>query len=172
MVTAPDELRDQLRGMPIAKLVTLARSWRPGDNPTSLAAASKLALRSLARRYQDLSDEIQALDRHLVRLINLVAPQLLEIKGLGPHTSAVLLVTAGDNPERLRSESAFAHLCGVAPVPASSGKTVRYRLNRGGDRQTNHDRTLALGRWLDYYNTRRPHTACAGRSPASRLSPT
>jgi transposase len=138
VTTAPDELRDQLRGLAIDKLVALARTWRPGDNPASLTAASKLALRSLARRYQDLTEEIHALDRHLIRLINHVAPQLLEVKGLGPHTSAALLVAAGDNPERLRSESAFAHLCGVAPVPASSGKTIRYRLNRGGDRQANY----------------------------------
>lgn len=138
LVTAPDELRDQLRGMPIGKLVSLARSWRPGSAPTSLTGASKLALRSLARRYHDLTEEIEALDRHLVGLINQVAPRLLAVKGLGPHTTAVLLIAAGDNPDRLRSESAFAHLCGAAPVPASSGKTVRYRLNRGGDRQANY----------------------------------
>ncbi|MFC5061135.1 transposase [Actinomycetospora atypica] len=71
-------------------------------------------------------------------MINQVAPQLLAVKGLGPHTTAALLIAAGDNPQRLRNESAFAHLCGAAPVPASSGKTVRYRLSRGGDRQANY----------------------------------
>jgi transposase len=137
VVTAPDQLRDQLRALPIDKLVALALTWRPGSAPSSLIATSKLAIRSLARRYRTLSEEIRDLDRSLTALINEVAPQLLAVKGLGPHTSAVLLIAVGDNPQRLRSESAFAHLCGAAPIPASSGKTIRYRLNRGGDRQAN-----------------------------------
>jgi transposase len=137
VVTAPDALRDQLRGLSVAKLVATAMTWRPAAASTT-TSVSKLALRSLARRYQHLDAEIAELDRHLIRLINQTAPQLLALKGLGPHTSATLLIAAGDNPERLRSESAFAHLCGAAPVPASSGKTVRYRLNRGGDRQANY----------------------------------
>ncbi|MDX6622055.1 MAG: transposase [Gaiellales bacterium] len=137
VVTAPDDLRDQLRGLPVDKLVALAVTWRPGAASTA-TSVSKLALRSLARRYQQLTDESVELDRHLTRLIDEAAPQLLAVKGLGSHTSAALLIAAGDNPDRLRSESAFAHLCGVAPVAASSGKTVRYRLNRGGDRQANY----------------------------------
>jgi transposase len=137
VVTAPDDLRDQLRGLSIDKLVALALTWRPGSASTATSVA-KLALRSLARRYQQLDAEAAELDRHLVRLINEVAPQLLAVKGLGPHTTAALLIAAGDNPQRLRNESAFAHLCGAAPVPASSGKTVRYRLSRGGDRQANY----------------------------------
>ncbi len=138
IVTAPDTLRDQLRGLSIDKLVDLALTWRPGTAPATAVAVSKLALRTLARRHQQLTDELTELDRHLTRLVNTVAPQLLATKGLGPHTSAALLIAAGDNPQRLRNESAFAHLCGVAPVPASSGKTIRYRLNRGGDRQANY----------------------------------
>jgi transposase len=138
VVTAPDELRDQLRGLSIDKLVAAALTWRPGASPTTLVAAAKVALRSLGRRYQQLTQEIVELDRHLTRLINKAAPELLATKGLGSHTGAALLIAAGDNPDRLRSESAFAHLCGVAPVPASSGKTIRYRLNRGGDRQANY----------------------------------
>jgi transposase len=138
VVTAPDHLRDQLRALPIDKLVALALTWRPGSTPSSLSATSKLAIRSLARRYRTLSEGIRDLDRSLTALINDVAPQLLAVKGLGAHTSAVLLIAVGDNPERLRSESAFAHLCGAAPIPASSGKTIRYRLNRGGDRQANY----------------------------------
>ena len=110
----------------------------PGLDTSSLSATSKLAIRSLARRHRTLSEEIRDLDRSLTALINYVAPQLLAVKGLGPHTSAALLIAVGDNPERLRNESAFAHLCGVAPIPASSGKTIRYRLNRGGDRQANY----------------------------------
>ncbi|MGI5149482.1 transposase [Plantactinospora sp. CA-294935] len=95
---------------------------------------TKLAMRSLARRYQQLDDEITALDRHLTRLTEQAAPQLVAVKGPGTQTIAALLVAAGDNPDRMRSESAFAHLCGAAPIPASSGKTHRHRLNRGGDR--------------------------------------
>lgn len=137
VVTAPDDLRDQLRALPIDKLVATALTWRPGEASTT-TSVSKLAMRSLARRYQQLVAETRELDRHLTRLINQAAPRLLAVKGLGPHTSAALLIAVGDNPDRLRSESAFAHLCGAAPVPASSGKTVRYRLNRGGDRQANY----------------------------------
>jgi transposase len=94
-------------------------------------------MRSLARRYQQLDAELADLDRHLTRLVGREAPQLLAVKGLGPQTVGALLVAIGDNPDRMRSESAFAHLCGVAPIPASSGKTERHRLNRGGDRQAN-----------------------------------
>jgi transposase len=138
VVTAPDQLRDQLRGLAVDKLVAVAMTWRPRNSAATLVTVAKVALQSLARRYQQLTAEITDLDRYLTRLINEAAPELIAIKGLGPHTSAALLIAAGDNPERLRSESAFAHLCGVAPVPASSGKTVRYRLNRGGDRQANY----------------------------------
>lgn len=84
VVTAPDELRDQLRELPIDRLVELARGWRPGGNPASLTAVSKLALRSLARRYLHLTEEISTLDTHLTRLINPTVPQLLEVKGIGP----------------------------------------------------------------------------------------
>jgi len=99
---------------------------------------AKHAIRSLDRRHQQLTEEIRDLDQHLTRLVSQAAPQLLDVKGLGPLTCAALLVAVGDHPERMRSESAFAHLCGVAPVPASSGKTDRHRLNRGGDRQANY----------------------------------
>jgi transposase len=99
--------------------------------------ATKLALRSLSRRYLQLSEEISELDANLSRLVSEAAPQLLALPGVGTDVAANLLVTAGDNPGRLRSESSFAHLCGAAPIPASSGKTDRHRLNRQGDRQAN-----------------------------------
>ena len=99
--------------------------------------AAKYALRSLARRYRRLSDEIQNLEAELERLTRSIAPALLNAFGVGPDTAATLLVAAGSNPDRLRSEAAFASLCGVNPIPASSGKTNRHRLNRGGDRQAN-----------------------------------
>ncbi|WP_063762695.1 IS110 family transposase [Streptomyces sp. NRRL S-1448] len=95
-------------------------------------------MRSIALRYLQLNDEITELDRHLHRLVSQAAAELMAVKGLGAETVAALRIAVGDNPERLRSESAFAHLCGVAPIPASSGKTSRHRLNRGGDRQANH----------------------------------
>ena len=91
----------------------------------------------MARRHIHLTREIEALDAHLARLTEAVAPRLTQSLGIGPDTAAALLITAGSNPERLKSEAAFAALCGVSPIPASSGKTNRYRLNRGGDRQAN-----------------------------------
>jgi transposase len=138
LVTAPAALREQLRSTSLGELVRTASRWRTGATPDTHMLVTKHALRSLARRHQDLTDEIRDLDAHLTRLVHQAAPQLLAVKGLGPLTCASLLVAIGDNPERMRSESAFAHLCGVAPLPASSGKTDRHRLNRGGDRQANY----------------------------------
>ena len=97
----------------------------------------KYALRSLACRYRQLSKEIQDLKAELERLTQATAPALVKAFGIGPDTAAALLVAAGSNPDRLNSEAAFAALCGVNPIPASSGKTNRHRLNRGGDRQAN-----------------------------------
>lgn len=96
-----------------------------------------MALRSLARRHLGSDAEIAALDAELDRLTAEAAPKLRAMVGVGPEIAGALLVTAGGNPERLASESSFAHLCGTAPIEASSGKTKRYRLNRGGDRQAN-----------------------------------
>ena len=138
LVTAPAHLREELRSTTLAQLVRIAVRWRTGSEPDTHLAVTKHAMRSLARRHAQLDEEIRDLDRHLTRLVTDAAPDLIAVKGLGPVTCAALLVAVGDNPERMRSESAFAHLCGVAPVPASSGKTSRHRLNRGGDRQANY----------------------------------
>jgi transposase len=138
LVTAPADLRQELRSLTLADLVKTAARWRPGRQPHTHLAVVKHALRSLARRHQQLTEEIRDLDKHLTRLVTETAPDLIAVKGLGPLTCAALLVAVGDNPQRMRNESAFAHLCGVAPVPASSGKTNRHRLNRGGDRQANY----------------------------------
>jgi transposase len=100
-------------------------------------AATKFALRSVARRHQRLSKEICELDEQLDRLVAEVAPELVAMEGVGTDTAASLLMAAGDNPERLKNEAAFAHLCGAAPIPASSGKSVRHRLNRHGNRDAN-----------------------------------
>ena len=136
VVTAPEGLRARLRRLALPHLVATAAAFRPGVLTTP-AAATKLALRSLAVRHRQLTAEIAALDGQLQRLVAQAAPELVAVKGVSTVTAATLLVAAGDNPERLRSEAAFAHLCGVAPIPASSGKTLRHRLNRGGDRQAN-----------------------------------
>ena len=136
VLTAPAELRETLDGLGTSALVKRCRNFRPG-RPGNPKAAAKYALRSLACRYRQLSEEIQDLRAELQRLIQTTAPALVKAFGVGPDTAADLLVAAGSNPDRLHSEAAFASLCGVSPVPASSGKTNRHRLNRGGDRQAN-----------------------------------
>jgi transposase len=136
LVTAPADLREQLRGLSTVRLVHTAAELEPGLVTTPVAAA-KLALRTLARRYQSLSDELTALDTELDRLTTTAAPRLLALFGIGADSAGALLVAAGDNPDRLRSNAAFAMLCGASPIEASSGKTRRHRLNRGGDRQAN-----------------------------------
>jgi transposase len=150
VVTAPDELRARLRPLPMAELITLVAAFRPVRSGVPLStpvAAAKLALKGLAIRYRQLSAEIDALDVHLGQLVATTAPELLAVKGVGTDIAGALLVAAGDNPERLHSEAAFASLCGVAPIPASSGKTNRHRLSRGGDRDANRALyLLALGR--------------------------
>lgn len=138
LVTAPDSLRTQLRGLTSAQLVTACARLRPDlVNLADPIQASKAALRSLAIRIQHLELETRMLRKELDKLTEQVAPTTSAVFGLGPDTVAALLVTIGDNPDRLRSEAAFAHLCGVAPIPASSGKTNRHRLHRGGDRSGN-----------------------------------
>jgi transposase len=136
LVTAPAELREQLRGRSVVRLVRVAATLDPG-RLTSPTAAAMLALRTLARRYQALDTEITALDSELDRLTATAAPRLLALFGVGPDVASALLIAAGDNPRRLRSEAAFSMLCGSSPIEASSGKTTRHRLNRGGDRQAN-----------------------------------
>jgi transposase len=137
LVTAPAELREQLTGT--ARAITAASAkLRPDpdrlDQPTQ---AAKLALRSLARRIGDLDDEIADLDGCLKPLVAQAAPTLLSRTGIGTNHAAQLLVTAGQNIDRLTTEAKFARICGVAPIPVSSGKTHRMRLHRGGDRQAN-----------------------------------
>lgn len=135
LVTAPEELRAKLRGLCATKLVATASRFRPGTLTDDLAAATKLAMRSVARRHRQLSEEIAELDKQLARLVAEAAPALGSLRGVGTDTAAALLIAAGDNPERLKSEAAFAHLCGVAPIQASSGRIRRHRLNRGGNRE-------------------------------------
>jgi transposase len=138
IVTASDELRARLRGLPVKQLIATCASLRPDRaDAAAPATAVKIALRSLARRHQQLSEEIADLDDLLEPLVAAINPSLVAANGVGTDVAGQLLVTAGENHDRLTSEAAFAMLCGVAPIPASSGKTTRHRLNRGGDRQAN-----------------------------------
>src|SRR5439155_10740213 len=137
IVTGPDDLRARFAKHTAAALVTAVASLRPrpGDVP---GYATRVALRELGRRAVFLDGQLERLDELIVPLVTARAPGLLALYGIGPDTAALLLIAAGDHPGRLRSEAAWAHLCGTAPIPASSGKTVRHRLNPGGDRQANH----------------------------------
>ena len=137
ITTAPDELRTQLRGLTTTELVATAVRFRPVD-PTSVTGATKLALREVAARIQFLEAQVDRLDAVLDPLVTRTCPELVARFGVGPGSAGALLVAAGDNPERLISESSLAHLCGSAPIEASSGKVVRHRLNPGGDRQANN----------------------------------
>jgi transposase len=98
---------------------------------------TRLALRELAQRVLHLDVQLADVTARLRRITTAIAPELVAIKGVGPDVASTLLMTAGDNPERMRSEAAFAALCGSNPIPASSGKTNRHRLNRAGDRHAN-----------------------------------
>jgi transposase len=147
VVTAPDSLRTRLRGLSRPRLVAAAVAFRPRLPLTSTITATQLVLKSLAVRHEQLTAEIEALEAQLELLVAKAAPDLVAVKGIGTDIATTLLATAGDNPDRLRCEGAFAHLCGVAPIPASSGKTNRHRLNRGGDRDANRALyLLAVGR--------------------------
>jgi transposase len=136
--TAPDELRERLRDVPTDQLAATAAALRPTVGSDTVMYATKLAIATLGRRVLALDADGKRLDDELDTLVRRRAPRLLEIYGVGTHTAAILLVAAGDNPHRLKNEAAFAHLCGVAPLRASSGKVDRHRLNPGGNRQANH----------------------------------
>ena len=148
IVCAPDALRDTLRTMTRMQLVRTLAAWRPDLSAyRDVDAAYRIGLKSLARRYLELHDEIADFDAMIGAIVDDLAPDLLARNSIGHIGAAQLLLTAGDNPERLTSEASFAALCGVSPVPASSGKTVRHRLNRGGDRQANSAlHIIAIGR--------------------------
>lgn len=134
--TAPEPIRDELRHLNVYHLLERASSYRPGTK-RDVSSLTKATLRSLARRCLDLEDEIKELDAILKPLVRETAPELVATLGVGVDAAAALLVAAGDNPDRLRNEAAFAHLCGASPIEASSGKQTRHRLNRSGDRQAN-----------------------------------
>jgi transposase len=137
VTTAPDALRAELDGTTVHQLITRAGRLRPGVELAEPTAATKHALRSLARRVQQLDTELADLDSHLSELVAATAPDLVARRGVGTDTAGALLVACGDNPTRIHSEAALAHLCGAAPIEASSGPRIRHRLNRGGNREAN-----------------------------------
>jgi transposase len=137
ILTGPDDLRARFAGHTAAGLVAALASRRPRPGST-VGYATGIALGELGRRAGFLDGQIGRLDELIIPLVTGRAPGLLALYGVGPDTAALLLIAAGDHPERLRSEAAWAHLCAVAPIPASSGKVTRRRLNPGGDREANH----------------------------------
>jgi transposase len=135
LVSSDTALREQLSTLNTRQLIHRCADLDGGDSVGSPAVIYVLQLR--ARRIRSLASEITELQQRITTAVTATAPQLMAVTGIGPDTAATLLVTAGDNPHRLTTEAAFAALCGVNPVEASSGKTHRLRLNRGGDRQAN-----------------------------------
>jgi transposase len=136
IIGADPALRDTLSGLSRTALIRHCTNL-PALCPTDVATATVYTLRLLAQRIQALTVEERQLQQQITAVLNTHAPQLLQRHGVGPDSAAALLVTAGDNPDRMNSEASFAALCGVSPIEASSGKTRRRRLNRGGDRRAN-----------------------------------
>jgi transposase len=134
--TAPEIIRTELRGLNVYRLLERTSTYRPGAK-RDIVSLTKFSLRMLARRAIELEEEIIEIDAILKPLVKETAPELVAALGIGTVAASALLVAAGDNPDRLRSEAAFAHLCGASPLEASSGKNQRHRLNRSGDRQAN-----------------------------------
>lgn len=136
--TAPEHLKSRLRGLNTSEMVKVCARWRPDLAGDPAASAAKRALRALASRHRALTAEIDSLDAELLTLCEQANPALLGAVGVGTDVASALLVAAGDNPERMRNEASFAALCGASPIQASSGHTVRHRLNRGGNRHANN----------------------------------
>lgn len=184
LVAAPASLRDELRPLKTRQLIERCAMARPGSGRDPQTVTRRV-LRSIARRYRALDAEISTLEAELDDLVTLAAPRLLAQHSVGRETAAKLLSLAGDNPDRLRNHSAFAALCGASPVEASSGKTKRHRLNRGGDRQANNALyTIAMVRMQHHHETkayvarrtaegktRREIRRCLMRNLARRLYP-
>ena len=136
IVTAPERLREELRPLPVGQLIRRCSRFRRSRSRTPDELASVLVLRSLARRIEAATEEANGLEREIVEHVRALVPELLNEAGVGPIVAAQLIV-AWSHRDRVRSEACFARLAGVAPLPASSGQTIRHRLSRGGDRQLN-----------------------------------
>ena len=154
LITAPAPIREKYRPLKEKPLVNALAACRPAtQEPT--ARAVLYALKALAQRHEFLTTQADDLDAQLHAVATEANPHLMSIRGVGPITAAQLLITAGGNPDRLHTEASFAALCGTAPVPASSGKTNRHRLSRGGDRAANSAlHTIALNRMSHHPPTR------------------
>ena len=123
IVAAPDEVRDQIRNLTRMQRLRICAAWRPDTlGYRDPVVATKLSLKSLARRVLDLNDEIAELDRFIVPLVEELAPNLLQLEGVGIGNAGELMVAVGENPDRLHSEASFAMMCGACPIPASSGE--------------------------------------------------
>lgn len=160
VITSPEPLRSQLRGMTKTRLVNTCRRLRP--ELTCLAdplQATKATLRSVAERAAHLTAEAAELEQQLGALLAEAAPATTRVFGLGTDTAAALMASVGDNPDRLRSEAALARLAGAAPIPASSGQTKHHRLHRGGDRSANQALHIAVVVRLRYCKRTRAYAA-------------
>ena len=154
IISAPALLRERIEQVPARRRVEACARLRRDTGHTAVDATAK-AIRTLTRRQKQLDTEIRDLDQDLAALVNRAAPRLLAQPGIGVETAAKLLIVAGDNPQRIATHAALAALCGASPVEASSGKTRRHRLNRGGDRQGNNALwTIATNRMLHHPETR------------------
>ena len=138
ILTAPEPTKDRVGGLRSKRAIEVCARMRPGTAADVTTGAARTALRLLARRHQALTAEIDSLDQELLGLCEQANPALLQACGVGAEVASALLAAAGDNPERMRSESAFAALCGTNPIEASLGQTTRHRLNRSGNRQANN----------------------------------
>lgn len=155
LVTAPDQVREKYRTATTLKLIQALAATRPTAHTDPVTRSTLLACKTLAQRVTFLEDQAAALQTEIDELVTAANPGLRAAYGVGPDTAAQLLITAGLNTERLHSEAAFAALCGTAPVPASSGKTTRHRLSRGGDRAANSAlHRIALVRMSNHQPTR------------------
>ncbi len=137
VLTAPEAIRDEFRHLNTRQRARLASTWNP-DEIVDPATATRAALRTVSARWLQLDQEIKSIERDIWPLLRRIAPTLLNERGVGLDVAAKLVVAAGQNPQRLRTEASFAALCGASPVDASSGKQHRHRLNRGGNRQANN----------------------------------
>ena len=150
LTAAMDEVRAKYRGMTSEARARAMAASRPSGDPSDPVVATLMTLKRMGARHRFLSEEIADTDAELACIFSTHAPEILEINGVGVVVASQLLVTFGDNPERMTNEASFAALAGVAPVPASSGKTTRHRLSRGGDRQANnalHRVVLSRMKW-------------------------
>lgn len=154
LVTAPADLREHMAAMTFRRQLEVARRFR-NDHDNPVLAHLRFSLKALARKVAFLDEQITELEDRMNALCGQAAPALAGVFGVGPHVAAKLLAAIGDNPDRIRSEAAFAKLCAACPIPASSGKTTRHRLNRGGDRRANNAlHTIVLVRMRHHAPTR------------------